>query len=122
MDSRELGQNYKPKTNAFVEQFMKQFSDWCPLNEQGIGNAPNQLGAYVLRRAKGHRFARLRGESDIMYISSAAGKRGIRWRLGDFYDRDASNPQTCVSMKWLRNTRWRLLGAFVTSRGTLNIN
>ena len=81
MDSRDLGHEYKPKSSSFVEQFISKFSEWHPLIEESIEKAPDVQGAYVLRRVQGQRFGRLRGESDIMYIGSAAGKRGLKWRL-----------------------------------------
>jgi hypothetical protein len=84
MDSRDLGHGYKPKSSSFVEQFISKFSEWHPLIEEGIEKAPDVQGAYVLRRAQGQRFGRLRGESDIMYIGSSEGKHGLRRRLRFF--------------------------------------
>ena len=62
-------------------QFQKEFSEWYPFNEQGVINAPRQRGAYVIRKAGGQRFGRLRGESDILYIGKAETKGGLKQRL-----------------------------------------
>ena len=64
-----------------LSQFRYKFSDWHPLDERGIQNAPNQQGTYVIRKGGGQRFNRLQGETDIMYIGSATGKGGLKTRL-----------------------------------------
>ncbi len=61
---------------------LTQFSNWRSLSDQGIKNAPSQQGTYVIRKAGGKRFGRLRGESDIVYIGSTT--RGLRGRLRQY--------------------------------------
>ena len=70
MNSRELG------------QFQKGFSKWYPFNDESIKDAPKQPGVYVLRKAGGQSFGRLRGKSDILGIGKTDAKRGLRQRLG----------------------------------------
>lgn len=70
MDSKQLKQ--------------RGFIGWFPFNENVIANAPGQLGVYVLRRAYGKRFGRLRGKSDILYIGSTEAEKGLRQRLRQY--------------------------------------
>ena len=67
-----------------LSRFERHFSKWHPLDEQGLENAPQQPGVYVIRRAQGRRFGRLRGESDILYIGSCRAKKGLRQRLQQY--------------------------------------
>ena len=47
-------------------------------------SAPKQSGIYIFRMARGECFRRLKGESDVLYIGSAEGKRGLRERLQQY--------------------------------------
>jgi hypothetical protein len=58
--------------------------EWHPFNKENVRGAPEQYGIYVFRIARGERFRRLKGESDIMYIGSAEGNRGVRGRLQQY--------------------------------------
>jgi len=58
------------------------FSEWHLLNDKAIQNAPSKKGTYVIRKAGGERFGRLRGESDIMYIGSTT--RRLKKRLQQY--------------------------------------
>lgn len=64
-----------------LAQFLKGLSKWYPFDDQGMRNAPEKQGIYILRRAGGKKFRRLKGESDIMYIGSATGEGGLKVRL-----------------------------------------
>ena len=45
---------------------------------------PKQHGIYIFRMARGECFRRLKGESDIFYIGSAEGSRGLKGRLQQY--------------------------------------
>jgi len=61
---------------------LEGLSEWHPLNEDIIKNAPKQHGIYMFRMANGRYICRLRGKSDILYIGSTESKRGLRSLLG----------------------------------------
>lgn len=64
-----------------LSRFKGKFSDWYPLDKKGIRNAPQHPGVYIIRKAQGRRFGRLKGKSDILYIGSCKGRKGLRQRL-----------------------------------------
>jgi len=68
-----------------VCQFKKEFSSWHPFHKQAAENAPTQPGVYVLRKAKGERFGRLKGESDILYIGSTEAGNGLKQRIQQYF-------------------------------------
>ncbi|KXA94568.1 hypothetical protein AKJ65_03995 [candidate division MSBL1 archaeon SCGC-AAA259E19] len=47
---------------------LTEFSDWYPLTNEGIKNAPDKKGTYVIRKEGGERFGRFKENSDIVYI------------------------------------------------------
>ena len=63
----------------------KGFSDWHLFDKQTMENAPQQVGVYVIRKAGGECFGRLRGESDIFYIGSTTSEGGLRQRLQHYF-------------------------------------
>lgn len=67
-----------------LSKFKRQFSNWYPFDEQGIENAPQKPGVYVIRKANGQRFGRLQGKSDVLYIGSCEAKKGIKQRLQQY--------------------------------------
>ena len=62
----------------------KGFSQWFPFTGHGVGKVPRQSGVYVLRKAQGVLFGRLRGESDILYIGSTQARGGLKQRLRQY--------------------------------------
>jgi hypothetical protein len=68
-----------------VSQICKGISEWYPSNKESLKNAPVQHGIYIFRIAQSKRFGRLRGESDILYIGSTKGGRGLRGRLQQYF-------------------------------------
>lgn len=66
-----------------------QFSEWYPFDKEGIANAPQQKGVYVIRKANGQLFDRIRGKSDILYIGSTEGKGGLKKRLQGYFQHSA---------------------------------
>jgi len=67
-----------------VSQICKGVSEWCPFSEESVKSAPKQYGIYIFRMAQSKCFKRLKGESDILYIGSAEGNRGLRGRLQQY--------------------------------------
>jgi hypothetical protein len=61
-----------------------RISKWQPFDATTAKNAPRDKGTYVIRRAHGEKFGRLRGFSDILYIGSTESKRGLRSRLRQY--------------------------------------
>jgi hypothetical protein len=68
-----------------LKQSGKQFSDWYTFDKQIIKNVPKDIGVYVIRKAGGRRFGRLRGKSDILYIGSATSQGGLKQRLQHYF-------------------------------------
>ena len=68
-----------------VSQICKGISEWHPFNKETVKSAPGQHGIYIFRMAQSKRFGRLKGESDILYIGSAKGGRGLRGRLQQYF-------------------------------------
>lgn len=68
-----------------VSQICKGISEWHPFKKETVKSAPRQHGIYIFRIAQGKRFGRLKGESDIMYIGSTKGSRGLRGRLQQYF-------------------------------------
>lgn len=60
------------------------FSEWYPLNEEGVKQAPKEQGVYVIRKSRGQCFWRLRGQSDIFYMGSTIAKGGLKQRLSQY--------------------------------------
>ena len=73
-----------------LKKFFNEFSDWYPLAHP---RAPPQKGAYIIRKAGGKAFGRLRGKSDILYIGKSEGKGGLKRRLS-FYLRPGKTQWT----------------------------
>lgn len=73
MDSRE------------VAQICKGISKWYPFSKESLKDAPVQHGIYIFRSAQSKPFGRLRGQSDILYIGSTKGSRGLRGRLQQYF-------------------------------------
>jgi hypothetical protein len=67
-----------------VSQICKGILEWYPFNEESLKSVPKQYGIYIFRMAQGKCFRRLKGESDIFYIGSAEGNRGLRGRLQQY--------------------------------------
>jgi excinuclease UvrABC nuclease subunit len=67
-----------------VSQIYKGISEWHPFNKETVKSAPEQHGIYMFRMAQSKRFGRLKGESDILYIGSTKGSRGLRGRLQQY--------------------------------------
>ena len=61
------------------------FSGWYPFNEKVVQNVPKQKGIYVLRKARGRPFGRLRGQSDLMYIGSTEAQGGLKQRMRQYW-------------------------------------
>lgn len=68
-----------------VSQICKGISGWHPFNKETVKSAPGQHGIYIFRMAQSKRFGRLKGESDILYIGSTKGSRGLRGRLQQYF-------------------------------------
>jgi hypothetical protein len=68
-----------------VSQICKGISEWHPFNKENVKSVPEQHGIYILRMARGEYFSRLKGKTDILYVGSAEGKRGLRGRLQQYY-------------------------------------
>lgn len=68
-----------------VSQICKGISEWHPFNKETVESAPGQHGIYIFRTAQSKRFGRLKGESDILYIGSTKGGRGLRGRLQQYF-------------------------------------
>lgn len=61
--------------------------EWHLWPEPALSTAPAKLGVYVFRLTGGKCFARLKGESDIVYVgTNESGDRTIRDRLGDHFN------------------------------------
>ena len=69
-----------------IIELYPDFSDWMLFTKELVPNLPNENGSYVFRTAGGNRISRVEGESDVLYIGSAVKKRGIRNRLGLFFN------------------------------------
>jgi len=67
-----------------VSQIYKGISEWHPFNKETVKSVPGQHGIYIFRMAQSKRFGRLKGESDILYIGSTKGGRGLRGRLQQY--------------------------------------
>ena len=59
-----------------LSQSGKEFSNWYTFGVQTLEVAPKQIGVYVMRKAGGQCFGRLKGESDILYIGKTTRKHG----------------------------------------------
>ena len=68
-----------------VSRTCKGISGWYPLNKDSLKHAPISHGIYVFRIAQGKCFGRFKGESDILYIGSAEGSRGLKGRLPQYF-------------------------------------
>lgn len=66
-----------------------RFSKWYLFNKEGIANAPQQKGVYVIRKAKGQLLSLIRGKSDILYIGSTEEKNGLKGRLERYFQHSA---------------------------------
>ena len=69
-----------------IIELYPDFSDWMLFTKELIPNLPNAKGSYVFRTVGGNRISRIKGESDILYIGSTLKKRGIRKRLGLYFN------------------------------------
>jgi excinuclease UvrABC nuclease subunit len=63
----------------------KGFSEWIPFTEENVEKAPRKPGVYILRKAHGLVFGRLRGKSDILYIGSTEAQSGLKHRLKQYF-------------------------------------
>ena len=62
-----------------------------PANEQAIrASTPEKPGVFVIRRRQVYH--RLTGQSDIVYIGSATGQRGLNNRLGQIFHLGRDQP------------------------------
>ena len=68
-----------------VSQICKGISEWRPFDKENLKSAPGQHGIYIFRMAQAKRFGRLKGTSDILYIGSTKGSRGLRGRLQQYF-------------------------------------
>jgi hypothetical protein len=68
-----------------LRSFRRGFSDWHPFDKRSIKSAPQQIGVYIIRKAEGQCFGRLRGESDILYIGSTKSEGGLKKRLQHYF-------------------------------------
>ena len=64
-----------------TDPILSDFSRWQAFNDQIIGATPSEKGVYMLRRPRGEKVRRLRGESDVLFIGST--KQHIRKRLAE---------------------------------------
>lgn len=60
------------------------FSKWFKLDKNIVKKAPSEKGVYVIRRATGKKFARLKGESDILYIGKSESAKGLKQRFSHY--------------------------------------
>jgi excinuclease UvrABC nuclease subunit len=68
-----------------------RFSEWYPFDKEGIANAPQQKGVYVIRKAKGQLVDYIRGKSDILYIGTTEEKKGLKGRLKRYFQPSAED-------------------------------
>lgn len=63
------------------------FGRWWPFNLAGeknlLGNVPRNPGVYAVRHRQPYR--RATGESDLLYIGSAANQQGLNMRLRQYF-------------------------------------
>lgn len=69
-----------------IIELYPDFSDWMLFTKELVPNLPTDKGSYVFRTAGGNSISRVKGESDILYIGSAAKKHDIRNRLGFYFN------------------------------------
>ena len=95
MDSESIG-------DLCAEWRYGQISQWRPFSVATVKGAPRDKGTYVIRRAHGEKFGRLRGCSDILYIGSTESKGGLRSRLRQ-YLRPGQKRQTAIRVNQALN-------------------
>lgn len=72
------------KTSDLVTEGFQRWSKFNRLSKSDLlTRAPTKFGVYVVRRTVA--VARIRGESDIIYIGSACNQRGLKGRFGQYY-------------------------------------
>lgn len=100
-----------------------RFSQWYPFDKEGIASAPQQKGVYVIRKAKGQLLDRIRGKSDILYIGSTEGKRGLKKRLQGYFQHSAKGTNLRVqkiAAKYELEIAWCVCDKPYNSETTLN--
>ncbi len=59
------------------------FGVWCSFRSEVFRQAPLEAGVYAIRRSS--QIQLLKGESDIVYIGSAANAQGLQMRLRQYW-------------------------------------
>ncbi len=84
-----------------LKDFVNDLSSWQSLDRQTVKEMPSNTGLYIFRKARGEKFGRLNGQSDIVYIGSATGGSGLKARLHSHLN---PGPQQATNLRsrWLQ--------------------